>query len=56
MNRTTQSKLLPLNPIIVDNLINVVGRMGQLYLPFEQTHQILLAKKHFLSTLLVFIK
>ena len=29
------------------------GRIGHLYLPFEEKHQILLTKEHFLLTLLV---
>ena len=44
------SKLLLLNPIVVDNLIRVGGRIGQSHLPFEQKHQIPLTKEHFLST------
>ena len=39
------SLLLPLNSTIVDNLIRVGGRIGQLYLPFQQKHQILLTKE-----------
>ena len=30
------SKLLPLNPIVVDNLIRVGGRIGQSYLPLSK--------------------
>ena len=56
MSLSKLCKLLPLNPIIADNLTRVGGRTGQLYLPFEQTHQILLTKEHFLSTLLVLDK
>ena len=53
MSLSKHSKLLPLNPIVVDNLSRVGGRIGQSHLPFEQKHQILLTKEHFLSTLLV---
>ena len=56
MSLSKHSKLLPLNPIVVDNLIRVGGRIGQSYLPFEEKHQILLSKKHFLSPLLVLDK
>ena len=56
MSLSKHSKLLPLNPIVVDNLIRVGGRIGQSHLPFEQKHQILLTKEHFLSTLLVLDK
>ena len=56
MSLSKRSKLLPLNPIVVDNLIRVGGRIGQSHLPFEQKHQILLTKEHFLSTLLVLDK
>ena len=56
MSLSKDSKLLPLNPIVVDNLIRVGGRIGQSHLPFEQKHQILLTKEHFLSTLLVLDK
>ena len=56
MSLSKHSKLLPLNPIIVDNLIRVGGTIGQSHLPFEQKHQVLLAKEHFLSTLLVLDK
>ena len=56
MSLSKYSKLLPLNPIIVDNLIRIGGRIGQLYLPFKQKHQILLPKEYFLSTLLVLEK
>ena len=56
MSSSKPSKLLPLNPITADNSIRVGGRTGQLYLPFEQTHQILLTKEQFLSTLLVLDK
>ena len=45
------SKLLPLNPIVVDKLIRVEGRIGQSYLPLVQKRQILLAKEHFLKKL-----
>ena len=48
--------LLPLKPIVVDNLIRVRARIGQSHLPFEQKHEILLTKEHFLSTLLVLDK
>ena len=48
MSLSKRSKLLPLNPIVVDNLIRVGGRIGQSYLPFKQKHQILLTKEHFL--------
>ena len=50
------SELLLLNPVVVDNLIRFGGRIGQSHLPFEQKYQILLTKKHFLSTLLVLDK
>ena len=56
MSLSKDSKLLLLNPIVVDNLIRVGGRIGQSHLPFEQKHQILLTKEHFLSTLLVLDK
>ena len=56
MSLSKHSKLLPLNPIVVDTLITVGGRMGQSHLRFEQKHQILLTKEHFLSTLLVLDK
>ena len=56
MSLSKRSKLLPLNPIVVDNLIRVGGRIGQSHLPFEQKRQILLTKEHFLSTLLVLDK
>ena len=56
MSLSKHSKLLPLNPIIVDNLIRAGGRIGQLYLLFEQKHQIRLTKEHFLSNLLVLDK
>ena len=56
MSLSKHSKLVPLNPIVVDNLIRVGGRIGQSHLPFEQKHQILLTKEHFLSTLLVLDK
>ena len=56
MSLSKDSKLLLLNPINVDNLIRVGGRIGQSYLPFARKHQILLTKEHFLSTLLVFDK
>ena len=36
MSLSKHIKLLSLNPIIVDNLIRVGGRIGQSYLPFEQ--------------------
>ena len=53
MSLSKHSKLLPLNPIVADNLIRVGGKIVQSYLPFEQKHQILFTKEHFLSTLLV---
>ena len=53
LNLSKHSKLLPLNPIVVDNLIRVGGRIAQSYLRFKQKHQILLTKERFLSTLLV---
>ena len=56
MSLRKHRKLLPLSPIIVDNLIRFGGRIGQLYLPFEQKHQILLTKEYFLSSLLIFDK
>ena len=56
MSLSKHSKLLPLNPIVVDNLIRVGGRIGQSHLPFAQKYQILLTKEHFLSTLLVLDK
>ena len=56
MSLSKDSKLVLLNPIVVDNLIRVGGRIGQSHLPFEQKHQILLTKEHFLSTLLVLDK
>ena len=36
MSLSKHSKLLPLNPIVVDNLIRVGGKIVQSYLPFEQ--------------------
>ena len=56
MSLSKHSELLLLNPIVVDNLIRVGGRIGQSHLPSEQKHQILLTNKHFLSTLLVLDK
>ena len=56
MSLSKHSKLLPLNPIVADNLIRVGGKIVQSYLPFEQKHQILFTKEHFLSTLLVLDK
>ena len=56
MSLSKRIKLLPLNPFIVDNLIRAGGQIGELYLLFEQKHQIFLAKEHFLSTLLVLNK
>ena len=56
MRLSKHNKLLPLSPIVVDNLIRVGGRIGQLHLPFEPKHQILRTKEHFLSTLLVLDK
>ena len=56
MSLSKHSKLLSLNPIVVDDLIRVGGRIGHLHLPFEQKHQILLTKEHFLTTLLVLDK
>ena len=53
MSLSKHSKLLHLNPIVVDNLIRVGGRIGQLHLSFEQKHQILLTKEYFLSTFFV---
>ena len=53
MSLSKYSKLLP---IIVDNLIRIGGRIGQLYLPFKQKHEILLPREYFLSTLLVLDK
>ena len=56
MSFSKHSKLLSLNPIIVDNLIRVGGTIVQLYLPFEQKHQILVTKVHFLLSLLLLVK
>ena len=50
MSLSKDSKLLLLNPIVVDNLIRVGGRIGQSYLPFEQKHQIYGATFTCLST------
>ena len=36
MSLSKHSKLLPLNPIVVDNLIRVGGRIGQSYLPLSK--------------------
>ena len=46
-------QFLPLNAIIVNNLIIIEGRIGQLYLHFEQKHQIYRTKEHFLPALLL---
>ena len=56
MSLSKHSKLIPINSIVVYNLIRVGGRIGQSHLPFERKHQILLTKDHFLSTLLVLDK
>ena len=56
MSLSKHSMLLPLNPIVVDNLIRIGGRIGHSHLPFEQKYQILLKKEHFLSTLLLLDK
>ena len=56
MSLSKHSKLLPLNPIVEDNLVRVGGRIGQSHLPFEQKRQVLLTKEYFLSTLLVLDK
>ena len=56
MSLSKHTKLLPLNPIIADNLIRAGGRIEQSYLLFEQKHQILLTKEHFQSSLLVLDK
>ena len=53
MDLSKHSKFLPLNPIIVNNLIIIEGRIGQLYLYFEQKHQIYRTKEHFLPALLL---
>ena len=56
MSLSKNSKLLPLNPIVVDNLIRVGGRKDSRIYPLSKKHQILLTKEQFLLTLLVLDK
>ena len=54
MSFSKYSKLLPLNPIVVDNLIRVRGRKGHSYLPFEQKKQVLQTKEHCTNAIATF--
>ena len=47
------STLLSLRPMLTDNLLRVGGRVAHSLLPFDSKHQIILAKKHHLSELLI---
>ena len=47
------STLLSLRPILTDNLLRVGGKVAHSFLPFDSKHQIILAKKHHLSELLI---
>ena len=45
--------MLSLRPILTENLLRVGGRVTHSFLPFDSKHQTILAKKHYLSELLV---
>ena len=47
------SPLLSLRLFILDGLIRVVGRIAKSHLPFKNKHQIVVAKDHPLSKLLI---
>ena len=47
------SSLLPLQPVLIDGVIRVGGRLERAPIPFEAKHQVLLSPKHPLSRLLV---
>ena len=53
-NRTlaSNSSLLPLQPVLVDGIIRVGGRLNKAPIPFEAKHQVLLSPAHPLSRLL----
>lgn len=52
-NLPGQSKLIKLNPIIVDKLMRVGGRIRHADLELQQKHPILLPKNHPLTTLII---
>ena len=47
------STLLSLRLMLTENLLRVGGRVAHSFLPFDSKHQIILAKKHHLSELLI---
>ena len=48
-----KSNILPLNPMLKDEVIRVGGRIDKSNLPFESKHQIILDKDHTLTKLIV---
>ena len=48
-----QSKLAKLNPVLIDGLIRVGGRVSSVPLPFESKHPIILPKDHVVSSSIV---
>ena len=47
------SKLLPLQPFMSDELIRVGGRLFNSYLPLPSKHQVIIDKTHALASLLI---
>ena len=47
------SKLLPLQPFMSDELIRVAGRLFNSYLPLPSKHQVIIDKTHALASLFI---